>query len=687
MSGRNNKILLALDIAQVLRGKPLMAGVAMAVLQSQPATAVSLGELRVQSALGQPFVASTTARLGPNETIVPGCITAPTSAAELGQPRGLKITAQTGNTPGIYPVQIRSTQPLYEPMYEIRLQIDCPGGVALAKSYVVMLNLPMSAPAETAQVVTAPTTQSREPQRARASTPNTRRTNSRSTAGNARLSATRDSIAAGGDYRVRNGDTLSMIAQRIQGRPAGSTWRVAEMLYQNNPQAFIRGNRDMIKLGAVLSIPDSATMAGDKPISQGSGPNIADNTQNAFSQPETSNNVRTTVELGRPEDSTAPEPLAEPNATSQTGMADVSNAELLREIREARATESTQQGGLQQRAATAATIASQAAQDNDSASPFADDTSAPAIVAETQPAAERAAPVTDQARTGGNSLMAILAGVGLGALLALLLLGKNLLTPWLAGRTRRKTAMASPAAEAVNAVSADAAPSQASFSPTRAAYGGGGIDVEIGEDPERSAETAQLKFNPFTVGDTDSETPTDDEVIADTASAPRVSLRPEPDDTEATSDFDSMLEGLDDADLQTPVADDNKARLIEEMGTMHNLFEETANENPGSDDVTAEMPDFESPTVEMDGADGITAEMPSIENTSDTTSKETVDIDITDLESLSQRLQDDSPDNDLSATLTQALDLLEQDYEEEFTQSQLLDQQQVAEAFEQHKKS
>jgi len=207
------------------------------------------------------------------------------------------------------------------------------------------------------------------------------------------------------------------------------------------------------------------------------------------------------------------------------------------------------------------------------------------------------------------------------------------------------------------------------------------------EDPERSAETAQLKFNPFTVGDTDSETPTDDEVIADTASAPRVSLRPEPDDTEATSDFDSMLEGLDDADLQTPVADDNKARLIEEMGTMHNLFEETANENPGSDDVTAEMPDFESPTVEMDGADGITAEMPSIENTSDTTSKETVDIDITDLESLSQRLQDDSPDNDLSATLTQALDLLEQDYEEEFTQSQLLDQQQVAEAFEQHKKS
>ena len=167
MSGHYKRVSLARDIARVLRRDTLnrdnqdallsrgllVTGVALAVMQAQPASALALGEMRVQSAVGQPFVGSTTARLGPGESLAADCISAPRSDdAGLTQPDGLTVTAQSGNTPGSYPVQIRSAKPLYEPMYEIRLRVDCPGSVALSKSYVVMLNLPMTTPAaETAE--------------------------------------------------------------------------------------------------------------------------------------------------------------------------------------------------------------------------------------------------------------------------------------------------------------------------------------------------------------------------------------------------------------------------------------------------------------------------------------------------------------------------------------------------------
>jgi hypothetical protein len=79
-----------------------------------------------------------------------------------------------------------------------------------------------------------------------------------------------------------------------------------------------------------------------------------------------------------------------------------------------------------------------------------------------------------------------------------------------------------------------------------------------------------------------------------------------------------------------------------------------------------------------DDSASATAEMPAPDSSH-------ADIDITDLESLSRRLQD-TQDDKLSATLTQALGLLEQDYEEQMTASQILDQREVDEAFSQHKR-
>ncbi len=666
MSADKKRVSLATDIARVLGRKKLpaefsgtgslssrcllMTGVALAVMQSQPARAVSLGDLRVQSGLGQPLVASTTARLGPGEMIAANCVSTPAAKGDgLKSPKGLKVSAQSGTTPGNYPIQIRSTQPLYEPMYEIRLQVDCPGGIALSKSYVVMLNLPMAAPVEQTA------TQSGRPAADRNSA-NDRQQGRNTPAparNSSRLAPSRAGIAAGERYRVRNGDTLSVIAERVEGRPVGSTWRVADMLFAANPRAFIRGNRDMIKLGAVLEIPSLEELNGTAAptvVAQDSDAPLA-SALSANDSAGISGSKQVNVTLGRPE---------------EDGVADVSNAELLREIREA---------NLAQEATAPAATDSPFADETDTASAVTDgaaDTNAVAAneSAETMPTA---APEPQPA--GLSSWVAALAGIFMGILLALAMLGRNILGPLLDGRARRKAAQAAvPAAVA-------AQPEATEFKPVRPAYGGGGIDVEIGSNDQ-----------PDTTVDVD--------LTATQGDAPRVSLHAGDDTESESASFDSLLEGLDEAEndsdktarfeaprLNTPLGAtaEHAGESMDNTGTMRSLFDETA-EIPASTDETVDM-DNGAATVEMpDGFDSATAELPAValDMESDMDADDAADIDITDLESLSRRLQD-TQDDKLSATLTQALGLLEQDYEDEMTASQILEQQEVDKAFSQHK--
>jgi pilus assembly protein FimV len=73
--------------------------------------------------------------------------------------------------------------------------------------------------------------------------------------------------AAGGDeYRVRPGDSLSRIAARTL-RPGVSLDQMLVALYRGNPQAFIDNNMNLLKAGVVLAVPsaDSARQtAGDE---------------------------------------------------------------------------------------------------------------------------------------------------------------------------------------------------------------------------------------------------------------------------------------------------------------------------------------------------------------------------------------------------------------------------------------
>lgn len=72
------------------------------------------------------------------------------------------------------------------------------------------------------------------------------------------------SIAAGSDYRIQRGDTLSAIADSLGLSASRNQIMVA--LLRANPQAFIDGNINRIKAGAQLSMPtaDSAAAVDDR---------------------------------------------------------------------------------------------------------------------------------------------------------------------------------------------------------------------------------------------------------------------------------------------------------------------------------------------------------------------------------------------------------------------------------------
>lgn len=652
MPGNTKSSQLAADIATALRKDNqhsagtvtsrclLMTGIAVAIMQTQSAGAVSLGELKVQSGLGQAFVASTTARIGPGESISSSCITAPAGGSDLGSPAGLKVTTQNAKTPGSYPVQIRSTKPLYEPMYEIRLQINCPGGVALNKNYVVMLNVPMTTPVET-EAITGATTNT--PSSSPATPVNTapRSRGNRRTVSNAgRLNPVRGSIAAGETYRVRSGDTLSTISQRINGRPANTIWQVAEIIYSANPDAFIRGNRDMIKLGSVLQIPSVAEMAGtDAPVQQ---QNVT-----ASSLPVAAADSQVNTTLGRPEE-------------DALANEDLSNDELLREIREVNLEANLQEQNTAATVASSQSTADIAAEETNlqinANSPFADENREVVSEVAVAPQTPQEEPLTansalpaqgavndfDESSTesGMNPLLAVLAGIGMGLLLALLILGRKFITPLLEGRARREAARVPEAQRNSEPVFTTM---EVGNKPSAPAYGGSGIDVEYSEiDSEPVAATPE----PEQAQEQEQEQPVPTE-------APRVNLHQQ----ETTAESDSSQAN----NLHSRAA-------LEGTGTMRSLFDENRPLQNAEEDTQS--------------VSANTDQLPEL----DESNLAEVEAESNDLDTLNRKLQDCGSDDQLSATLTDALGLLEQDYEDELTASQILRQQDVEQAIESAKK-
>ena len=252
-----------------------LTGAAMSWLD--PAHAVTLGEITVESALGQPLAARIPIDLGPGEVMGASCVSSPaagkTDLAHLPQP--LLSVPETA-MPGTYLLRVTTAQPLYEPMYELQVQVRCTGTALLVRQYVLMLDLPgaasvLAAPAATTPATSVPAMAAPVPETHAATAPLAARPP------HPRHPVTLGApIATGSSYRVAAGDTLSTIAARVSNRGGKGLWQMADLIFAANPDAFIGGNQDLIKLGSEISIPTLAAPAAVSAPSASAAPSPRD---------------------------------------------------------------------------------------------------------------------------------------------------------------------------------------------------------------------------------------------------------------------------------------------------------------------------------------------------------------------------------------------------------------------------
>ena len=215
-------------------------------LAALPATALELGDVTVQSTLGQPLRASIAYALGPNEQLHDFCVSLRPALANRGLP---EITqAQVSVAGGI--ISLTGRAPVREPLMAVRVNLACPYTPHLSREYMLFID-PAQPAAETV-THTAPVAAA-EPQAVAQPAP---RTATRPTARRmATPPAPSTPIERATRYRVQPGDTLSTIAARIENRPVG-LWAAVDGIFAANPHAFIDDDPNKLMAGSWLAIPD-----------------------------------------------------------------------------------------------------------------------------------------------------------------------------------------------------------------------------------------------------------------------------------------------------------------------------------------------------------------------------------------------------------------------------------------------
>jgi hypothetical protein len=204
-------------------------------------SALELGEIQVHSSLGQPLRASVAFALQPNEQIHDYCIYLKPGILADGFPSVSNATITVGNGA----IGITGRAAIREPLLSLQLTVDCPHSAHLRRDYSVFID-----PALPTQLqAVSPAAASR-----RAERPVPAASPERATA-SARPAA-RAPIPSSGTYRVQPGDSLSGIASRISGRSVG-IWQAVDVIFAANADAFINNDKNLLRAGAVLAVPDS----------------------------------------------------------------------------------------------------------------------------------------------------------------------------------------------------------------------------------------------------------------------------------------------------------------------------------------------------------------------------------------------------------------------------------------------
>ena len=198
------------------------------------AAALELGEIQVQSTLGQPLRASIAYALSPNEIIDDRCVAIGRAGRDLPGLHNASVRVSKGV------ISITGAAPVMEPMLSANIVVDCPYSAHVSRNYLLFIN-PQERPVTVAR--------QSSPAAVTAATPTARRT-----APAPRPVPATTPVAQGSRYQVQPGDSLSGIVRRLDTPGVSSSGAMAAIL-DANPGAFINGDPDRLKAGSWLDVP------------------------------------------------------------------------------------------------------------------------------------------------------------------------------------------------------------------------------------------------------------------------------------------------------------------------------------------------------------------------------------------------------------------------------------------------
>ncbi|MGB5468801.1 MAG: hypothetical protein WBM64_00155 [Woeseiaceae bacterium] len=225
-------------------------------LAGLPASALELGDLTVQSRLGQPLRASIAFALAPNEKLTSSCVTLGTGAPASGLPGIGRATISIANSN----IVLTGYSAMREPMVAAQVVVDCAYTANLSREYMLFIDPAGSAQDEPAVVPAAAATPVAAVRRSAPSA--TQRAAATTRRAPAARTANREPIGKSTRYRVQPGESLSRIAERIENRPVG-LWPAVNAIFDANPDAFMDNDPNKLKAGSWLTIP---SFDGSEPV-------------------------------------------------------------------------------------------------------------------------------------------------------------------------------------------------------------------------------------------------------------------------------------------------------------------------------------------------------------------------------------------------------------------------------------
>jgi len=238
-----------------------------------PASALELGKLRISSSLGQPLRASISYALNRHEELYDFCVYLRPGLMANGLP--VLSRASISIADGM--ILFTGSRPIREPLLTMQVSIDCPYTAHISRQYTLMLNPPITAMVHEGPIVVEPPAVEKPPRSAPVlPTPTVTESPAAMLAPRqakprppvpSRTDVTHMPIAENSRYLVERGDSLSDIASRIANRSI-PLWPAVDRIFEANSEAFIAGDMNRLKAGSWLTIPDLSSAAPEPMIAE-----------------------------------------------------------------------------------------------------------------------------------------------------------------------------------------------------------------------------------------------------------------------------------------------------------------------------------------------------------------------------------------------------------------------------------